>query len=65
MNGFQSGNGGLRPDPAVYINPHAPKHVRDFFDHFYPDVQRVSAMYFQELIGRRAADWLLRRGHCR
>ena len=37
--------------PAVYINPNAPKHIRDFFDHFFPDVRRVSAMYFQELIG--------------
>jgi hypothetical protein len=65
MNGFQSGNGGLRPDPAVYINPHAPKHVRDFFDHFYPDVQRVSAMYFQELIGGFTDGGPPIRGHCR
>jgi hypothetical protein len=37
--------------PAVYINPNAPMHIKDFFDHFFPDVQRVSAMYFQELTG--------------
>jgi hypothetical protein len=37
--------------PAIYINPNAPKQVRDFFEHFFPDVRRVSAMYFQELTG--------------
>jgi len=37
--------------PALYINPNAPKLIRDFFDHLFPDVQRVSAMYFQELTG--------------
>jgi hypothetical protein len=37
--------------PAVYINPNAPAHIKDFFDCFFADVPRVSANYVVETFG--------------